>query len=46
MEWADVAERLDRSGLKANPPIAGHWRLVTHRDVDSADVARLLEALG
>ncbi len=45
MEWADVAERIARSGIKANPPIAGHWRLVTHRDVDSGDVARLLEAL-
>jgi threonine aldolase len=45
MEWDDLAGRLAGAGLKANPPIAGHWRLVTHRDVDSGDVARLLEAL-
>ena len=46
MEWPDVASRLQREGIKANPPIAGGWRLVTHRDVDSADVGRLLAALG
>ncbi len=46
MEWPDVASRLEREGIRANPPIAGGWRLVTHRDVDSADVGRLLAALG
>jgi threonine aldolase len=45
MEWDDVAGRLAGSGLKANPPIAGHWRLVTHRDVNVEDVTRLVEAL-
>jgi len=45
MEWAEVSERLDASGIKINPPMAGWWRIVTHRDVDSADMGRLLAVL-
>ena len=45
MEWDDVASRLAAAGVKANPPIGGSWRLVTHRDVDAADVDRLVGAL-
>lgn len=44
--WEDVAPRLGQAGVKANPPFAGQsWRLVTHRNVDAADVDRLVGAL-
>ncbi len=46
MEWEEVKQRLDSAGIKANPPLGAFaWRLVTHRDVDAADAARLLDAL-
>lgn len=45
IEWVEVASRLDVAGVKANPPIGATWRLVTHRDVDAADVDRLAAAL-
>jgi threonine aldolase len=45
MEWEEVASRLRDVGVRANPPIGGAWRLVTHRDVDAADVDRLVSAL-
>ena len=45
MEWVEVSARLDGAGIKINPPIAGWWRIVAHRDVDSDDVSRLLQAL-
>jgi threonine aldolase len=45
MEWEDVKARLDASAIKVNPPIAGWWRIVAHRDVDPADADRLLESL-
>ncbi len=45
MEWPEVADRLRSAAIKANPPLAGQWRIVTHRDVDDADVERLFEAL-
>jgi threonine aldolase len=45
MEWAEIGPRLAGAGVKANPPIGGGWRLVTHRDVDAADVDRLVGAL-
>ena len=46
MEWEDVKQRLDSAGIKANPPLGDFaWRLVTHRDVDAGDAARLLDAL-
>jgi hypothetical protein len=43
--WNDVAARLDSAGIKSNAPFGGSWRLVTHRDVDAADVDRLVKAL-
>ncbi|MEA1903347.1 MAG: GntG family PLP-dependent aldolase [Actinomycetota bacterium] len=45
MSWDEAAARLGAAGIKANPPFAGAWRLVTHRDVDAADVDRLLSSL-
>lgn len=45
MDWPDVRHRLDNAGIKVNSPLAGRWRLVTHRDVDHGDVDRLLQAL-
>ena len=45
MPWPEIKARLDNSGIRANPPILGGWRLVTHRDVDREDVDRLLAAL-
>ncbi len=45
MEWAEVSARLDKAGIKINPPQAGWWRIVVHRDVDSGDVSRLLKVL-
>ncbi len=45
MEWAEVADRLDKANIKANPPMKGGWRIVTHRDVDESDVDRLFAAL-
>lgn len=44
--WEEVAAKLDQAGIKANRPFGGKaWRIVTHRDVDAADVDRLVEAL-
>lgn len=45
-EWVEVKERLNGAGIRANPPMGRWWRLVTHRDVDDADVDRLVSALG
>lgn len=45
LPWDEVAERLSDAGIKVNPPIKGGWRIVTHRDVDQADVERLFAAL-
>jgi threonine aldolase len=45
MDWAEVSSRLAESGLKANRPRQGWWRIVTHRDVDADDAARLVDAL-
>lgn len=45
MTWQEVDTRLDSAGIKASPPSAGRWRVVTHRDVGPADVDRLLAAL-
>ncbi len=45
MTWDEVADRLEKAGLKANRPMGGFWRLVTHRDVDAGDLDRLLAAL-
>jgi threonine aldolase len=43
--WPELAGRLTSAGVAAGSPINGVWRLVTHRDVDQADVDRLLDAL-
>jgi len=43
--WEDVAADLRADNIKVNPPLAGSWRIVTHRDVDEADVDRLFRAL-
>lgn len=45
MTWDEVASRLAAGALKVNPPLAGGWRIVTHRDVDAADADRLIAAL-
>ncbi len=36
---------LDEAGIKVNPPFGNTLRLVTHRDVDRADVGRLVQSL-
>jgi threonine aldolase len=46
VEWDEMASRLGDAGIRVNPPLAGAWRIVTHRDVDTADVERLLQAIG
>jgi threonine aldolase len=46
VEWDEMASRLRDAGIRVNPPLAGAWRIVTHRDVDTTDVERLLEAIG
>ncbi|HEX2155240.1 MAG TPA: GntG family PLP-dependent aldolase [Acidimicrobiia bacterium] len=40
--FADVRDALASSGVVTAPAYAGTWRLVTHRDVDRADVDRLI----
>jgi threonine aldolase len=45
MSWEEVAGRLSSANIKANAPIQGMWRVVTHRDVDQSDVDRLFAAL-
>ena len=45
LSWEEIAGRLDGAGIKANRPLGGSWRLVTHRDVDHDDVERLVGAL-
>jgi threonine aldolase len=44
--WPDIVDRLGRAGVKTSSPRGGSWRLVTHRDVDAADVDRLIDAIG
>ena len=45
MDWDEVTSRLTGAGIKANRPIQGWWRIVTHRDVDADDAARFVDAL-
>jgi threonine aldolase len=45
IDWPEMEDQLDGAGIKVNPPIGGSWRIVTHRDVDSTDVERLVGAL-
>jgi threonine aldolase len=45
-DWGELSARLAAAGVLVNPPLVGGiWRLVTHRDVDHADAARLVEAI-
>ena len=44
-DWPELKGRLDDAGVKVNPPLAGGWRIVVHRDVDAQDAQRLLEAI-
>ena len=41
----EIRDRLAGSGIVTGSAAAGTWRLVTHRDVDEADVDRLLAAI-
>ncbi len=45
VDWAEMRDRLASAGIKVNQPFGGGWRIVTHRDVDSSDVDRLLAVL-
>jgi threonine aldolase len=45
VDWPQLKTRLDGAGVKANRPLGEGWRIVTHRDVDSSDVDRLLAVL-
>lgn len=45
MSWEEIKSRLDTAHIRANPPLARGWRIVTHRDVDQDDVDRLIAAL-
>jgi threonine aldolase len=45
MSWDEISARLNSVRVKVSPPRAGAWRIVTHRDVDAADVDRLIAAL-
>lgn len=45
MKWEEVRGRLNDAGILVNAPFGRTWRLVTHRDVDDADVDRLIDAL-
>jgi threonine aldolase len=42
--WAAARSRVKQAGIVINKPFAGSLRLVTHRDVDEADVDRMLAA--
>lgn len=43
--WDEISDRMRGDGIVVNSPMASTWRLVTHRDVDDADVDRFLGAL-
>ncbi len=45
MTWPEVEGRLISAGIRINRPLPGGWRLVTHRDLNAADVERLIQAL-
>jgi threonine aldolase len=45
LSWDQIGGRLSQAGIKANRPLGGSWRLVTHRDVDHEDVERLVGAI-
>lgn len=41
----EIVDRVKGAGIKVNSPIGPMWRLVAHRDVDRADVDRLVAAI-
>lgn len=43
--WQEIAERARADRVRVLGPMGGMWRLVTHRDVDIADVDRLVRAI-
>jgi threonine aldolase len=45
ISWPELSDRLDGAGIKTGAPRGGAWRIVTHRDVDAADVDRLISAV-
>ncbi|HEX9865219.1 MAG TPA: GntG family PLP-dependent aldolase [Acidimicrobiia bacterium] len=45
VEWDELKSRLDAAGIRLNRPYGSVLRIVAHRDVDSADVSRLLATL-
>ncbi len=45
LSWLELSDRLVSAGIKASVPRGGAWRIVTHRDVDAADVERLVTQL-
>lgn len=44
-DWSELSGELSAAGIRVNPPMAGGWRLVTHRNVDMSDVQRLVDVL-
>lgn len=45
MSWEELRGRMDEARILVNAPFGKWWRLVTHRNVDDADVDRLIAAL-
>lgn len=45
LDWDEVSGRMRDARILVNAPFGKWWRLVTHRDVDDADVDRLINAL-
>lgn len=43
IDVSDLMADLTGAGIVVNPPLAGSWRLVTHRDVGVDDVGRFLD---
>lgn len=41
--WSDLAAEFEREGIAVYPPFDRRFRVVTHRDVDHADVDRLVD---
>lgn len=41
--WAELAAEFERAGIAVYPPFDQRFRVITHRDVDRADVDRLVE---
>lgn len=43
--WPEIAARAEADRVRVLGPMGGMWRIVTHRDVDAADVDRLVRAI-